>query len=101
MQGTTFKTVAHVGNGRSQVVVVAEIDLDVIFRACFPWTMLRERHARAGNYPPAGAGKSLYCRVADAAAGAGQYDGAFCCLVGHPGFLIGQHGEGGTSDATS
>src|SRR5262249_17612098 len=47
---------------------ISQIDLNVILRSCFPWTILRERMARTGNHPPACRREPLYGGMADASA---------------------------------
>src|SRR5207302_8259236 len=76
MELTALEPVLDLGDRRKRVVRIGEIDLDMIFRPRFPRAFLRERMPRAGDHPPAGAGKPLDRRMTDAAAGAGQQQGA-------------------------
>src|SRR4029077_5376616 len=53
-----------------------EVHLDVILGARFPRTLFWKRVARAGDDPPAGAGKADHGGMPDAAAGSGEQQGA-------------------------
>ncbi len=52
--------------------LVGEIDLDVVLGSCVPRAILRERVARAGDYPPAGGREALDGRMPNAAARSGE-----------------------------
>ena len=64
------------GNRRIGARGVGEIDLDVILRSHLPRAVFRKAVARAGDHAPAGGGEALHRRVPDAAACAGQQQGA-------------------------
>src|SRR6266498_4123796 len=86
MQLTVLEPALDLGDGDRGAVRIRQIDLDVILGTGFPGAFLREWVARAGDDPPAGAGESLHRRVADAAARAGQQQGAAGC-VRHAGLI--------------
>src|SRR5260370_7915332 len=63
---------------------IRQIDLVVILGTGFPGAFLRERVARTSDDPPACAGESLHGRMADAAACAGQQQGAAGVVLAGP-----------------
>src|ERR1700674_1623718 len=72
MQLTVVEALFDFGDRPDGVLRIGEIDLDVVLGAGLPRALLGKRMARAGDHPPAGAGKALDRGVTDAAAGAGQ-----------------------------
>src|SRR5207302_617698 len=71
-----FEPVPDFGDRRVGAGRIGEIDLDVILRPHLPWAVFRESMARAGDHAPAGRREALHCRVPDAAARAGEQQGA-------------------------
>ena len=76
MQLAVVEPVLDLGDRRIGARGVGEIDLDVILRAHLPRAVFRKAVARAGDHAPAGGGEALHRRVADAAACAGEQQGA-------------------------
>src|SRR5579859_8251934 len=76
MQRAALKTLPDLSHGADGVGGIGEVDLDVILRPRVPRTFLGERMPRAGDDAPAGGGEADHGGVPDAAAGAGQKQGA-------------------------
>src|SRR5262249_27490581 len=89
MKLSAFEPALDLIDGRSRVLFVGEIDLKVILRARIPRALLRKRMTRAGDDPPAGTGETDHRRMPDAAACAGQQQGAarLVCAGRHRGSI--------------
>src|SRR5205823_5753845 len=81
MQVTMAKPPLDLGDRLARVVGIGKVDLDVVLGAGLPRALLGERMARAGDHPPAGAGEADDGRMPDAAARAGQQQGAARLVV--------------------
>src|SRR3954453_15127700 len=70
-----FQPMADFRDRNTDIFLIGEVDLDVVFRPCRPWAILGKGLARTGDDTPTLARKALDRGMADTAAGAGQHYG--------------------------